>query len=284
MARATTRSEDICRDILAIQGELIDLMSVLATPPGVPAPAQAPDAAAVLRLEQRIDAYEKERIATNRFVRPGGSLASAALDLARTIVRRAERRLVALSRAESIEPGIEQYLNRLSDLLYVMARVDEQREIERLVVNVVSSSSAALRSGMPARPVLDLAACDVLVEAGMRKARAIGVPMVLAVVDGSGVLLQLRRMDNALLVSVELAAHKAQTAAMVRMPTAELARLAQPGAQFFGIDANIPNLTLVAGGLPLMLDGAILGAVGASGGSAEQDVKVAEAMAAALAS
>lgn len=117
----------------------------------------------------------------------------------------------------------------------------------------------------------------------MRKACAIGVPMVLAVVDGGGALMQLRRMDNALLVSIELAAHKAQTAAAVRMPTAELARQAQPGAQFFGIDANIPNLTLVAGGLPLLIDGAALGAVGASGGSAEQDVEVAEAMAAALA-
>ncbi len=147
-------------------------------------------------------------------------------------------------------------------------------------MNVLNASGAARPSGRAARPVLDLAASDALVEAGMRKACAIGVPMVLAVVDGGGALMQLRRMDNALLVSIELAAHKAQTAAAVRMPTAELARQAQPGAQFFGIDANIPNLTLVAGGLPLLIDGAALGAVGASGGSAEQDVEVAEAMAA----
>ena len=126
-------------------------------------------------------------------------------------------------------------------------------------------------------------ASDVLVEAGLRKACAIGVPMVLAVVDDGGALLQLRRMDNALPVSIELAAHKAKTAAMVRMSTADLAHLAQPGAPLFGIDVNVPNLTLVAGGLPLAIDGAVLGAVGASGGTVEQDIEVAEAMRVALA-
>ena len=122
MARATTHSQDICLDILNIQGELIDLMAVLATPAGVATPVPPPGDAQVQLFEQKIDAYEEERIATHTFIRPGGSLASAALDLARAIVRRAERLLVALAREEPIDPVVGRYLNRLSDLLYVMAR------------------------------------------------------------------------------------------------------------------------------------------------------------------
>jgi ATP:cob(I)alamin adenosyltransferase len=283
MARATTRHEDICRDILRIQGELIDLMTVLATPPGVEGPVAPPGPADVQALEQMIDAYETERIATHHFIRPGGSLASAALDLARTIVRRAERLLVSLSRDEFVDPGVEQYLNRLSDLLYVMARVDEQREIRRLVVNALETTATPAQRDRKVRPNLGLATSDLLIEAGMRRAHEIGVPMVLAIVDDSGALLQLRRMDDALLVSIDLAPNKAKTAAAVRVPTHELAKVAQPGGPLYGIDANMPNLTLVGGGLLLMQNGAVVGAVGVSGGSVEQDIDVAQAMVAALA-
>jgi uncharacterized protein GlcG (DUF336 family) len=89
-------------------------------------------------------------------------------------------------------------------------------------------------------------------------------------------------MDNALKVSIELAPHKAFTAAAVRMPTHELAAASQPGASLFGIDVNIPNLTLVGGGYPLKQNGELVGAVGVSGGSVEQDQDVALAMVAAL--
>lgn len=282
MARATTHSQDICLDILDIQGELIDLMAVLATPAGVAAPVPPPSDAQVQVFEQKIDAYEEERIATHSFIRPGGSLASAALDLARAIVRRAERLLVALAREEAIDPVVGRYLNRLSDLLYVMARVDEQREIRRVVMSTMQTTGVLAPRERKSRPILDLAAADALIAAGIQRAGEIGVPMVLAVVDDGGSLLELRRMDDALLVSVELAPHKAITAATVRMATADLAKLAQPGAPLFGIDANIPNLTVVGGGLPLRLNGVLVGAVGVSGGSVEQDVDVAQTMVAAL--
>ena len=170
------------------------------------------------------------------------------------------------------------YLNRLSDLLYVMARIDEQREIRRLVVNTLQTTQAM---AVPVQE-LSLASCDALVEAGMRKAREVGVPMVLAIVDAAGNLLEQRRMDDALVVSISLAPRKAYTSAALRMPSARLAELAQPGGPLYGIDVNTPNLTLVGGGLPLIVKGKTVGAVGVSGGSVEQDVAVAEAMVGAL--
>lgn len=286
LARATTAHDDICRQIIALQGELIGVMGELASP--------TPDAALrqhlapqqvrpeqVTRLEGLIDGYEAERTPSSQFVRPGGSPAAAAIDMARTFVRRAERRLVGLAREEPLNPELLRYLNRLSDLLYVMARVDEERTITAAVRRQLQAAALDPSQGGAMR--LSLADCDRMIEAGIRHAATIGVPMVLVVADAAGQLVELRRMDGALLVSVDLAPRKAHTAAAVRMPTSELARLAQPAAPLFGIAANMPGLTLVGGGLPLLRGGAVVGAVGVSGGAVEQDVAVAEAMAAALA-
>jgi corrinoid adenosyltransferase len=278
LARATTRYDDVVDLVLNLQGELTQVMSLLATPPGLDPPVPPLTATQIKRLEGQIDCFEAEILATGFFVRPGGSQASAALHLARTIVRRAEREMVGLSRAESVDPLLLQYLNRLSDLLYVMARVDEQREIRRLVVSAMQSGAPAQAGG-----ALNLAGCDRMIEAGIRRAQEIGVPMVLAVVDSGGNLLELRRMDNALLVSTSLAPRKAYTAVALRMPTSKLAELAQPGAPLFGIDVSTPELTLVGGGLPVtdVGGGVVVGAVGVSGGSVEQDTDVAQAMLAA---
>lgn len=290
LARSTTRHDDICQEIIALQGEFIGVMAELAAGSG---PAKQKivishvEPAQVERLERTIDRYESERIPSKQFVRPGGSTAAAALDLARTIVRRAERRLITLSREEDVNPHLITYFNRLSDLLYVMARVDEQREIEHAVVQQFRALGleAVLRDG-PTKGdtamTLCLSDCDRMIEAGIRRANEVGVPMVLSVVDAGGHVMETRRMDDALVVSIALAPHKAYTAATVRMPTQDLARVSQPGESLYGIDVNIPNLTLVGGGLPLRQDGRVVGAVGVSGGSVEQDVDVAQAMVHAL--
>jgi cob(I)alamin adenosyltransferase len=293
LARATTKHLDLCQEIIALQGELIGVMAELATAPEIAASGRTlkirtspVEPSQVERLERTIDKYEAERIPTHHFVRPGGSVASAALDMARTFVRRAERRLISLGREEEVNPHLVKYLNRLSDLLYVMARLDEQREIEQAVTSQLSgmavNGSRAEASKGDMTMSLTLADCDRMIEAGIRRAKQVGVPMVLAVVDAGGNLMETRRMDDALLVSIALAPNKAYTAATVRMPTQTLAQVAQPGAPLYGIDVNIPNLTLVGGGIPLCKVDGVVGAVGVSGGSVEQDVDVAQAMVAAL--
>lgn len=293
LARATTRYLDLCREIIALQGELIGVMAELATAPDVAASGRTlkvrtspVEMGQVERLERIIDTYEAERIPTHHFVRPGGSVASAALDMARTFVRRAERRLITLGREEEVNPCLVKYLNRLSDLLYVMARLDEQREIERAVTSQLSGAALDGKHAEPTqgeeKMALTLADCDRMIEAGICRAKQVGVPMVLAVVDAAGNWMETRRMDDALIVSIALAPNKAYTAAIVRMPTHTLAQLAQPSAPLYGIEANIPNLTLVGGGIPLCRADAIVGAVGVSGGSVEQDIDVAQAMVAAL--
>ena len=294
MARSLSRYDDVVRDIIVLQGQLIPLMSEVASGPAAVESGRFPTAGSALveKMETIIDRYDGEWIKTGQFVRPGGSPASAALDCARTIFRRAERRLITLQRTEEVNPVILQYLNRLSDLLYVMARIEEQRAIVDVIkAHLPAQDGNGQHGAAPRRPLtthgesdmaLQLCDCDRLIAAGIRRAQEIGVPMVLSVVDASGDVIQTRRMDNALKVSIELAPHKAYTAAAVRMPTHELAALSQPGAPHFGIDVNVSNLTLVGGGYPLKRNGELLGAVGVSGGSVEQDQDVALAMVAAL--
>jgi cob(I)alamin adenosyltransferase len=77
----------------------------------------------VLFLEERIDQYMREALPLERFILPGGTQAAAQLHVARTIVRRAERRVVSLARRQEINPFVRQYINRLSDYLFALARV-----------------------------------------------------------------------------------------------------------------------------------------------------------------
>ena len=285
LARATTKHDDLCRHIIDLQGELIPIMAEAAfVPGGKPLSFAVPQVQPhqVERLERLIDHYNEEWIQTGQFVRPGGSPAAAALDMARATFRRAERRLISLNREEAVSPHLIKYINRLSDLIYVLARIDEQRaligEIMAQLPSVGRESFSPLFSGELEMTTLTLTDCDRMVEAGMKRAEAIGVPMVLSVVDQNGDVIESRRMDDALIVSVTLAPHKAYTAATVRLPTHELAAVAQPGQSLYGIDVNLPKITLVGGGLPLHKDGKVVGAVGVSGGSVEQDVAVAQAM------
>ena len=111
-----------------------------------------------------------------------------------------------------------------------------------------------------------------------------GVAMSCAVVDSGEQLIAFERMDGADLVGITLARDKAFSALVNRMSTGDLPSLVQPGAEFYGYDAVAGGRMIVfAGGLPIEIDGVLVGAVGVSGGSAEQDQRAAEAGLGALA-
>ena len=119
---------------------------------------------------------------------------------------------------------------------------------------------------------------QAVLEAAREKASQIGVPMNIAVVDEGSNLVAFARMDGAWLGSIDIAQNKAYTARAFDMPTIELAPLAQPGGPLYGIEASNHGLVIVfAGGIPLISDGRVVGAIGVSGGAVEQDQEVAEA-------
>jgi cob(I)alamin adenosyltransferase len=114
----------------AIQAALFSLGAYLASPDearreraAIPGVGEGD----VEALEKRIDAHEAELEPLRRFILPGGTAGAAAFHVARTVCRRAERRAVALDRSEPLSPLALRYLNRLSDLLFVLARVENRR-------------------------------------------------------------------------------------------------------------------------------------------------------------
>lgn len=130
VAGAATAHDDLRGLVRELQELLFALGAALATPDpahrkksGIPEPG----AAAVDTLERRIDDFEAELEPLRRFVLPGGTLAAAAFHVARTVCRRAERRCVALHQTEAVDDACLSLLNRLSDLLFVLARVENRR-------------------------------------------------------------------------------------------------------------------------------------------------------------
>lgn len=117
-----------------------------------------------------------------------------------------------------------------------------------------------------------------VIEAALAKADEIGVPMNVAVVDAANNLTAFARQDGAWLGSIDIAQGKAYTARAFDMPSAELGAEAQPGKPLYGIEAsNGGRLIVFGGGIPLKDGEEIVGAIGVSGGTVDQDTEVAEA-------
>ena len=117
-----------------------------------------------------------------------------------------------------------------------------------------------------------------VIEAAEKKAAEIGQPMNIAVADAGGNIVAHVRMDKAWIGSIDISMKKAYTSRAFDIATKDLATHSQSGGQFFGIHAsNNGKIMIFAGGIPLKKNGEVVGAIGVSGGSGEQDHAVAEA-------
>jgi uncharacterized protein GlcG (DUF336 family) len=129
---------------------------------------------------------------------------------------------------------------------------------------------------MPAR--LSLAEARHVLDAALDKADEIGQPMNIAVVDDGGHLLAFARQDGAIRAGIDIAARKARTAVLMAMTTEQLGTAAAPGGSLYGIEVTNGGLVIFGGGIPLAgTGGEVVGAIGVSAGTVEQDVTVAQA-------
>lgn len=132
-------------------------------------------------------------------------------------------------------------------------------------------------------PDITLAQAHIAVEAARKKAAEIGTKMDIAVVDAGANLKAFVRMDGAWLGSIDIAMKKARTARYFDMPTGDIGGLSQPGGPLYNIEHSNGGLISFPGGLPIRdSSGAIIGAVGVSGSTVEDDHAVAEAAVAAI--
>ena len=126
--------------------------------------------------------------------------------------------------------------------------------------------------------MVTLADARRVIAAAEKKAQEIQQPMNIAVVDEGGNLVSHVRMDGAWIGSIDISINKAFTSRAFDISTKDLAQYSQSGGQFFGIHvSNHGRVMIFAGGIPLKRDGKVVGAIGVSGGSGEQDHAVAEA-------
>ena len=123
---------------------------------------------------------------------------------------------------------------------------------------------------------LSAADARTMIEGAKRKAEEIGVPMCIAVMDDGANLIAFERMDGGKVTSTFVAQEKAYTAAGARKATHEYNAACVPGSLVFGIHTT-PGMSIVGGGLPVMVDGACVGGIGISSGTPEQDMEVAQA-------
>jgi uncharacterized protein GlcG (DUF336 family) len=125
---------------------------------------------------------------------------------------------------------------------------------------------------------ITLEVAETMLQAAKKKATELKIVEDIAVVDVTGHLKAFARMDGAWLGSIDIAIRKARTARLFDMETSEIGKMSQPGESIYGVELSNGGLISFGGGIPLKdAAGAVIGAIGVSGSSVENDVKVAEA-------
>jgi uncharacterized protein GlcG (DUF336 family) len=137
---------------------------------------------------------------------------------------------------------------------------------------------ASTNNSLPMRPTVSTFEARRIIDAASAEAESMSTRVTVAVVDESGVLKHLERMDGAVLVSVQTAINKAYAAAAIEMPTDEFFAAIESDAAAVASFATRSGLALIAGGLPLLVEGQIAGAVGVAGAmTGDEDRRIAEA-------
>lgn len=263
-------------------------------------------------LEEEIDRLEALFNRPKQFILPGACRLSAEIDVTRTVARRAERALAAVSVKFGSDTGTRKYMNRLADYLYVLARYEDARAAEgkkcgqkeiggtgMLTEEAVGKSEKTdIASGAASRQSIEAADEDViqavlrrigmqsritldgakkLIEKIEQEALRRGKKAVIAVCGPDGNPIAVHVMDGAFLVSFDVALKKAYTSVAVKMSTMELSKLAQPGGTFYGVDKmDGGRIVIFGGGVPLKSGDTIIGGLGISGGTGEEDHSLAE--------
>ena len=255
----------------------------------------------IQELEKEIDRLESSFERPKKFILPGANPVSAQMDVTRTVARRAERCLAAVSVKFGSDGGARKYMNRLADYLYVLARsYDAAMEniahsdsvtggtqvIKENMTREISSQNGGkindeeliqqvlLRMGQ-GRMTLELS--KKLIEKIEEEAKKRGKKAVIAVCGPDGNPIAVHVMDGAFLVSFDVAVRKAYTAVAFKMSTMELSKLAQPGQTFYGLESlDGGKIVIFGGGVPLVYQGNIIGGLGISGGTGEEDHSLAE--------
>ena len=188
------------------------------------------------------------------------------------IIKKIQRRFLLLSKSRGIKLELINYISKSRDFFHIVYKFIQEKVMVKYVIELVSEKLSSIDMDSN----LSLEKARKIIRAGERKAKEMNIAAVFAVVNAEGNLIIEERMDNAILVSIDVAYKKAYTAAALKLNTEDLTALVQPGAMFYGLQSD-PKYIVFGGGMLLKVDGKIVVAVGVSGGSDQEDMEIAKA-------
>lgn len=273
-------SYSFCKDnrvrkiINSIQHELFTVGAELASDKrGIKNLSNKIDINNIKNIENYIDEFSKDICETKKFIVPGVNKSSSFLHGARTIMRRAERCMIDLKEKYEIRDEVIAYTNRLSDLLYIMARVEESKyimdQVKYKIINTLGSEHKPSRY----KKINKLNLGRMLSETAICKAEKLGIPIVFSMVDEHGNIVILERMENSLLASIDISVNKAFSSSALKISTDKIGELCKEKDELYGIQwTNKNKIVPFGGGYPLILDKQCIGGIGISGGTVQEDM------------
>ncbi|MCT4599233.1 MAG: cob(I)yrinic acid a,c-diamide adenosyltransferase [Vallitalea sp.] len=270
LVKSKLEDKKLVQQMEAIQNQLIVVMGVVA---GLD---NKIDIQSELdKIESWIIEYEKKYPKQTSFVLPGKCELSAHIDIARTICRRAERNLVKCLRESNIDDSLPKYINRLSDYFHVVARyIEFVQVIDEKVKEIIWSADCKVINNK--LNDINLEQAKKIMDGVQQKASEMGINVVIAISNKDGNPIAVHVMDNAYIASYDIAVNKAFTSVSLKMTTEKLSELAKPDGSLYGIQfTNNGRIVIFGGGTPLIYEDSIIGGLGVSGGSAEEDTLLA---------
>lgn len=266
--------DGLMQDLAAVTDHLIRILKYLR---GETVRGETLGDGPVAFLEERTDSYA----AYHKGFDPDAAVMScrtaALLMQARAVVRRAERIYIRADiSVGSKESALQRrYLNRLSDYLWAASMYLDtiRREGGGTAAAQSGNAGGAARKGWNGMDPMSLANIRIFMQALENEAASRGMALVIAVCSREGRPVSVDVMDGAYIASYDIAVNKAWTAVSLQMPTKELAALCAPGGSLYGLqNTNQGRIVIFGGGVPLRdRDGNILGGLGVSGSTAEND-------------
>ncbi len=256
VAKAATYDKALKADIEAVQKKMVEIMAEIA------GGKKSVTNDCVKVVEGMIDRYSDGFAGLTL---SGDNPVSANLNLARTVIRRGERIAAKLKASGRLGEVCFIYLNRLSDLAYAMA---EYAKKEKVPMDISAYSETVTELSLDLAKEISLA-----VE---KYAESLGKKVVVAIVDKGANLMLVHAMVDSYIASVQIAWDKAYTSAALKMSTQVALEESRGGALDGLVPTDNNRLMLLGGGMPLKINGKVVGGLGVSGGTAEEDIAFAE--------
>jgi cob(I)alamin adenosyltransferase len=227
-------------------------------------------------LEKSTNYYKVSLIQQHSLVGEHKAHLTAAFEKVIAIAKTVETYVVEVDKTSTLEANAKEYIRRLSDYLYSVATYVE------FVESVQSAVVKAVRQQLSAKPASDIVGIDlktakVLIAEIEKKSIEMGLNSVIAVANASAHPVAIHCMDDSFIASFDIAMNKAYTSVALKMSTIELKALSQPNGSLYGIQhTNNGKIVIFGGGVPLIVEGKIVGGLGVSGGTEQQDTELAQ--------